>query len=85
MSERQHPKRPFLLKERLNGRRYYLPEKKRRNTGYLETWNTEGGEEEPLGGPGLAGCDIQNWQCMMRYILHVLLAYFATKTGTLHN
>lgn len=84
MSERQHPKRPFLLKEHLNSGHYYLPEKKRRNTGYLETWNTEGGGGA-IGRAGVGGCNIQNWQCIIRYILHGLLAYFATKTWTLHN
>lgn len=35
--------RSFLLKEHLNGRHCYLPEKKRRNIGYLETRNTGAG------------------------------------------
>lgn len=74
MFERQQPKRPFLLKD-------YLPEKKRRNTGYLETWNTM--RECVCVGGGVS--DIQNWHCILRSILHVLLAYFATKNWTLHN
>lgn len=34
--------RSFSVKEHLNGS-HYLPEKKRRNIRYLETWNTERG------------------------------------------
>lgn len=67
--------RSFLLKEHLNGRHYYLPEKKGRNIGYLETWNT-----------GVGGYNTQDWHYIMRYILHnVWLAYFVTKTWTLPN
>ena len=50
--------RSFSLKEHLNSRHYYLPEKKRRNAGHLET--------QDIGG---VKYNIQDWHFIMRYIL----------------
>ena len=60
-----------LTKRTCKWQTLFLSEKKRRNISYLENW---GGRR-----------NIEGWHNIMRQILHALLAYFATKTWTIHN